>query len=82
MNYKTAIEKVVIVCPIHGEFLLTPTLHLKGCGCPICHSSKGERAVMIALKNLDVKFEKDKFLDGCVSKNKLEFVCKRILSSL
>ncbi len=35
--YKTD-EKVVITCPIHGDFLQTPNIHLGGCGCPKCKS--------------------------------------------
>lgn len=33
VNGKT---KVSITCPIHGDFLQTPTNHLKGKGCPYC----------------------------------------------
>ena len=29
-------EKVIIICPIHGEFLQTPHDHLYGYGCPEC----------------------------------------------
>ena len=29
-------EKVCIICPIHGEFLQTPSKHLMGQGCPKC----------------------------------------------
>lgn len=28
--------KIVIICPIHGEFKQIPAEHLKGCGCPQC----------------------------------------------
>jgi len=28
--------KVIIICPIHGEFQLTPNAHLQGRGCPKC----------------------------------------------
>jgi hypothetical protein len=29
-------EKVVIACPIHGEFYQTPLCHMRGQGCPKC----------------------------------------------
>jgi len=29
-------KKVVIICPIHGEFLQAPRHHLRGSGCPQC----------------------------------------------
>ena len=35
-NYIRAIEKVVIVCKKHGNFLQTPNKHLLGRGCPAC----------------------------------------------
>jgi Zn finger protein HypA/HybF involved in hydrogenase expression len=28
--------KVIIVCPVHGEFKQIPSSHLQGCGCPEC----------------------------------------------
>lgn len=28
--------KVKIICPIHGEFLQSPSVHLNGCGCQKC----------------------------------------------
>ena len=33
---KTKKEKVIIICPIHGEFLQSPDGHLRGQGCPEC----------------------------------------------
>lgn len=35
-NYILSRQKVIIICPIHGEFLQTPNDHLNGCGCPEC----------------------------------------------
>ena len=34
--YTKTKENVVIICPIHGEFLQKPNDHLSGCGCPKC----------------------------------------------
>jgi very-short-patch-repair endonuclease len=36
VEYKSAKEKVCIICPEHGEFWQTPANHLSGQGCPIC----------------------------------------------
>lgn len=33
IDYKT---KVIITCPIHGDFLQSPNDHIVGCGCPKC----------------------------------------------
>ena len=35
-KYKNTNEKVTIICPKHGEFKQTPSIHLNGCGCPKC----------------------------------------------
>lgn len=34
--YAGTTSKVHIICPEHGEFWQTPSLHMKGCGCPKC----------------------------------------------
>lgn len=34
--YKGSKNKVIITCPIHGDFNQTPNDHLQGCGCPQC----------------------------------------------
>lgn len=35
-NIKNSTTKVIIICPIHGEFWQTPGNHLSGKGCPEC----------------------------------------------
>ena len=35
--YKNNKEKVIIICPIHGEFLISPSEHLRGVGCRACN---------------------------------------------
>lgn len=34
--YKNRYQKVIITCPIHGDFIQDPNNHLSGKGCPIC----------------------------------------------
>ena len=36
VNYITKYDKILIVCPEHGEFLQEPRVHMRGCGCSIC----------------------------------------------
>lgn len=43
-------SKVNISCKKHGEFNQLPNNHLKGSGCPVCESSKGELKVIRYLK--------------------------------
>ena len=35
-DYQGSHTKFCVICPKHGEFLVTPTNHLKGRGCPKC----------------------------------------------
>lgn len=35
-KYVNSMTKVPIICPQHGEFLMTPMAHLNGQGCPKC----------------------------------------------
>ena len=37
-DYSGAKEKIIITCPIHGDFLQTPNDHLNGCGCRQCRT--------------------------------------------
>lgn len=36
VDYKNSKTKVVIICPIHGEFEQNPNSHLNGYGCALC----------------------------------------------
>ena len=40
MNYINNATKVIIICPIHGEFEQRPGTHLRGAGCPKCKFDK------------------------------------------
>lgn len=40
VNYVNSSTKVIIICPIHGEFEQAPTNHLSGQGCPNCGGRK------------------------------------------
>jgi hypothetical protein len=52
VNYKNNREKVIIICPIHGEFLQKPLDHIHGSGCPECgkHLDKSEKFVLKCLR--------------------------------
>ena len=53
VNYCGNENEVVIICPIHGEFLQTPHDHLQGCGCPKCSNtiSNDENKLSDFIKN-------------------------------
>lgn len=42
--YKKATEKVIVICPIHGEFEIIAANHLSGQGCPVCAKEKTKAA--------------------------------------
>lgn len=40
VDFKKMNEQVCIICPEHGEFWQTPTIHLQGCGCQKCANER------------------------------------------
>lgn len=54
--YTNNYTKVVIICKEHGEFLQTPSHHLKGKGCPKCQ--KHNQDTLYILKCLDTGLTK------------------------
>ncbi|MFZ4795982.1 MAG: hypothetical protein ACOYMA_00715 [Bacteroidia bacterium] len=40
VDYKNVYSKVIIICPVHNEFLQTPAHHLSGRGCKKCSIDK------------------------------------------
>lgn len=55
--------KVIITCPIHGDFEQTPSNHLQKHGCPKCNSSKGELFVEKYLIKNKIVFQKQYRID-------------------
>lgn len=55
--YNKAIEKIIITCQSHGDFIKTPNAHLKGEGCPKC-------------ANLERGWNKESFRKKCIKNNK------------
>lgn len=41
-EYVRSIDKSVIICPEHGEFLQSANVHLRGVGCPKCGRESGK----------------------------------------
>lgn len=46
VDYKNMQNKVLIICPEHGEFEQLPQAHLRGQGCPICGRIKRENTLI------------------------------------
>ena len=68
VEYVNANTKVCIICPIHGEFWQTPSKHLQGHGCQLCHSSKLEDMVAKFLLEKNIEFEQQKIFGWLKSK--------------
>jgi hypothetical protein len=49
--YKDAVSKVVITCPIHGDFLQKPNSHLQGNGCKQCGIEKAHKPTRKTFKD-------------------------------
>lgn len=56
VNYTKSQEKVIIICPEHGEFEQRPNDHLRGKGCPKCNQSKGERIIEQYLVDNNIEY--------------------------
>jgi len=70
---KYAIEKIKIICPIHGIFEQNANKHLNNRGCPYCNESKGERIIFLYLKQNNIKFKRQKLFNNCKDINRLPF---------
>lgn len=71
--YRKNNKKVSILCPIHGQFLQTPSCHLAEQGCPTCKTSKGETKIRKFLEENTIPYETQKTFDDCKNKRKLKF---------
>lgn len=58
IEYVNQYVKLKIICPIHGAFFQSPTVHIHTkCGCPGCSDSSGERAIGQYLRSKNIQFE-------------------------
>jgi len=73
VDYKTAHIKIKILCTEHGIFNQKPTNHLRGDGCPICNSSKGENKIREILETYNINYITQKKFDNCRNINPLPF---------
>jgi len=77
VKFQRLMDKVIIVCPIHGEFEQMAESHIRGKGCRRCNSwikeSRGVKKVMEYLTTNNIEFEQEYKFDDCKNKNKLPF---------
>ena len=72
VNYINSKTKVIITCPIHGDFEQIPSSHLKGVGCPCCKESHLERDIANFLIENEIKFIRQKKFSW-LNKQSLDF---------
>jgi len=66
-NYEYSNQKVIITCPIHGDFPQIANDHLSGKGCFKCRESKGEKYVNELLTNNNIEFTPQYTFKDCSS---------------
>lgn len=68
--------KIIVICPIHGEFKVNPTLHLKGQNCPKC-KGKGNNIDDLIKKANEIHNNKYDYSKVIFSKmhNKVTIIC-------
>jgi hypothetical protein len=71
--YVASRDKVIITCPIHGDFTQTINKHKGGRGCPTCNESIGEREIRKILEKNNIKFEPQKKYVDCKNIKELPF---------
>lgn len=65
--------KVIITCPIHGDFEQTPLSHLQGNGCPSCNESRGEKLISKYLDKNDISYYRQHKFPDCKNIFQLPF---------
>ncbi|HIP31401.1 MAG TPA: hypothetical protein EYG86_01425 [Crocinitomicaceae bacterium] len=72
-KYINSKEKIKITCSKHGDFMQSPSHHMRGSGCPVCNESKGEKLISKILKEKSVNFVRQKRFKDCKNKAVLPF---------
>jgi len=72
VDYKNRDHRVVVTCPVHGDFLVYAREHLDGKGCPKCE--KGEKFIAKLKEKFGDKFGLDEFVYVC-SASPVTLIC-------
>lgn len=72
-KFNNTYEDVIIICKKHGEFKQKAGVHLRGSGCPICKSSKGELKILKILEDNNIKFIREHPIDDEYKAYKYDF---------
>jgi very-short-patch-repair endonuclease len=72
-EYLNTNSKVIICCPIHGDFKQIARTHKNGAGCKKCNRSIGENIISEILNSKNIKYYEQKTFDGLIFKSNLYF---------
>lgn len=72
-NYIKNQIKVIITCPIHGDFEQRPLSHLQGNGCTNCSESKGEKFIAKYLDKNNISYYRQHKFNDCKNIFQLPF---------
>lgn len=72
-EYKRTHDKSILICPEHGEFLISPHNIRAGIGCPSCSESKLERTVRLFLKDNSITYISEYKQDADFHKQTIDF---------
>jgi len=64
-TYLTDRDKVIITCPIHGDFSQIANSHMQGKGCNSCKESRGEREIAKFLSKYDINYDRQYRFNEC-----------------
>ena len=84
VDYVKSSLKVIIICKLHGEFLQTPSNHLKGTGCPICSRNiKYTKEVCLKeaqkyMSRRDFRENSPKIYDTACTKHWIDEICSHM----
>ncbi len=71
--YVNSSTPIIITCPIHGDFRLSPHSHLKGSRCSKCSMSLGERRILNFLEENEIEFIPQHIFKDCFHIKNLVF---------
>lgn len=77
-TFKNTKSKMLIVCPIHGDFWQTPADHKQGKGCPKCGGTQALNADQVISVSKEVHNNTYDYMSDTISTNhvKMGIVCK------
>ena len=73
LDYISNQTKVIITCPIHGDFKQRPLSHIQGNGCSNCNESKGEKEIARFLNKNNISYYRQHKFHDCRNVFELPF---------